>query len=533
MSGCSFILRPIATAILMVVVFFALFGFLLTYNLRDNFLSAKFYNDNLAENDVYNRFYDEVLVDPEFNDTTDELLGNIDIPQEDIVGVAREIMPADYLQYQVEGAVTGAIDYLNKETDTPEVFIELAPPLAKVKPAIFSYMDRRIDELEEVPVSTLEDLETRLEDIYSTLETGRIPTQVPFIEDPDALVVDYVDRVIAEMEEVPANTPQDFEKEIGSIYRSLADGELPTRIPSIESLSPSQRVATYDLALQEIRRDPNIPDAVKAGLDDREEEIKDHLRGADVKGALAVASGSLTTASAREFIDDAYDNALESMKDAGLSEDALRGLEQQGDVIKGLLVEGKVKESLKVGAREIVGPLVDEALDELRGELDDRERLDLIAIAAEDSDQDKEQFLEELDAFREVIDRGGVVVWISIVVLVLGILLMMAVHIPHLASSLRWPGITLLLSGLAILIISLVSNSRLEGQFNALLDQGNATDSPIPPSIVNIANDVLTSMASDFVVGFILPSIIVMAIGVALLITSFFIRSLRVPFLSR
>ena len=103
MLGYSFILRPVATAILMVVVFFALFGFLVTDNIQDNFLSAEFYNDNLAENDVYNRFYDEVLVDPEFNDTTDELIGNIDIPQEDIAGVAREIMPADYLREQAEG----------------------------------------------------------------------------------------------------------------------------------------------------------------------------------------------------------------------------------------------------------------------------------------------------------------------------------------------------------------------------------------------------------------------------------------------
>ena len=533
MLGYLFIFRSVATAILMVVVFFALFGFLVTDNIRDNFLSAEFYNDNLAENDVYNRLYDEVLVDPEFNDTTDELIGDIDVPQEDIAGVAREIMPADYLRDQVEGAVTGTIDYLNKETDTPEVFIELAPPLANVKPVLFSYMDRRIDELDEVPVSTLEELETSLENLYRTLEMGEIPTQVPFIEDPDGLVVDYVDSAIAELEEVPVNTPQDFEKEIGSIYRSLTDGELPTRIPSIESLSPSVRVAAYDLALQEIRRDPNIPDEVKSGLDDQDEQIRSRLREADVQGALGVAYSSLTTASVGQFVDDAYDNAFEAIKDAGLSEKALGGLDEQRDVIKGLLGEGKVKESLKVSARGLAGPLIDEALDELRGELDDRERLDLTAIAAEQSQQDEEQFLEELDTLRDVIDRGEEVVWVSMVVLVLGPLLIVAVHIPRLASGFRWSGITLFLSGLAILIASLVSNSRLEGPLNDLIDEGSTSVSTIPPSAVNIARDVLTSMTSDFVGGFVLPSIIVMVAGLALLIGSFFIRSLRIPFLSR
>ena len=516
----------------MVVVFFALLGFFLTDNLRDNFLSAEFYNDNLAENDFYNRFYDEVLIDPEFDDVTDDLLGNVDVLQEDIVGVAREIIAADYLQDQVEGVVIGTTDYLNKETDTPEVFIELATPLANVKPILFSYMDRRIDELEDVPVRTFEELETGLENIYHTLGMGEIPTQAPFIEDPDALVVDYVDRAIAGLDEVPVDTPQDFEKEIGNIYRSLADGELPTRIPSIESLSPSERVAAYDLALPEIRRDPNIPDEVKRGLDDQDEQIKSRLREADVQGALGVASSSLTTASVGEFVDDAYDNVFESIKDAGLSEKALSGLDEQRDVIKGFLVEGKVKESLKVGARGLVGPLIDEALDELREELDDRERLDLTAIAAEHSQQDKEQFLQELDILREVIDRGEVVVWISIVVIVIGNLLMMAVHLPHLASSLRWPGITLFLSGLILLIVSLVSSAQVEGRFNDLIDRGTSASS-IPPSAVNIASDILTSMAEDVARGFILPFIIVMVVGLVLLVASFFIRSLRIPFLSR
>ena len=70
-----------------------LFSFLTTVNFRDNFLTAEFYNENLSDNDVYNRFYDEVLIDPAFDDTTGKLLGNVDIPQADMVGIAREIVP--------------------------------------------------------------------------------------------------------------------------------------------------------------------------------------------------------------------------------------------------------------------------------------------------------------------------------------------------------------------------------------------------------------------------------------------------------
>ena len=124
-------------------------------------------------------------------------------------------------------------------------------------------------------------------------------------------------------------------------------------------------------------------------------------------------------------------------------------------------------------------------------------------------------------------------VWISIVVIAIGTLLIMAVHLPRPVSSFRWSGITLFLSGLTILIGSLVSNSRLEGPLNDLIDQGSTSVSDIPSSAVNIGSDVLTSMTVDFVSGFVFPSIIVMVAGLALLITSFLIRSLRIPFLSR
>ena len=534
MFGCFFtVFRSVATAILMMVVGFGLFSFLTTVNFRDNFLTAEFYNENLSDNDVYNRFYDEVLIDPAFDDTTGRLLGNVDIPQADMVGIAREIVPPDYLQGQVEGAVIGAIDYLNKETDTPEIFIELASPLDKVKPVLFSYMDKRIDELEDVPVTTVEELETGLENLYRTFGEGEIPTQAPFIEDPEALIVDYVDQTIAELDEVPASTPQDFENEIGDIYRGLVDGELPTHIPSIESLSPSERIAAYNLALQAVLRDPSIPDEIKTGLADEDEQIKSRLREADVQGALGVASVPLTSASVRKFVDDAYDNAFESIKDAGLSEEALSGLDDQRDVIGELLGDGEVKESLKVGARALVGPRIDEALDELREKLDDQERLDVTGIAAEHSNQDKDQFLEELDAMRVVIDRGDVVIWVSIVMVVVGTLLMMIVQFPRLASSFRWPGITLFLSGAIFLIVNLVLRRRLEDWVNVLIAQETPIDSPIPPALVNIVSDVLTSMASDVAGSLIFPSIIIAVVGLVTLLLSFFIKSLHIPFLSR
>ena len=106
------------------------------------------------------------------------------------------------------------------------------------------------------------------------------------------------------------------------------------------------------------------------------------------------------------------------------------------------------------------------------------------------------------------------------------------VHIPHMASGLRFPGMTLFFSGLIFLIIGLVFKSQAKDLGNDLLDKG-AENSPIPGSMIDIITDVVTSMASEVASGFVTPSIVMMVAGGALIILSFIVRMLHIPFLSR
>ena len=520
--------------------FSGLLAFLLVNNFRDNFLTAEFYTDSLSENDVYDRIYDQVLLDPDFADTTNELLGDIDVTQGEIARVAREIIPPDYLQEQVEEAVDGAIAYLDKETDTPEVFIDLTLPLGRVKPALFRYIDQRIDEYPDKRVSTIEELQDDLENLYRRLEQGDIraeagedPIRIPFVEDPESLVLSYVDESIGNLQEVQVETPEEFKQELEHVYRELTNGRIPTRIPSIEGIPLSIRNSIYDQVVRVVLNDPSIPDEVKRGLEREDEAIKAQLREGSVTGALEVAAQPLTGPAIELFVDDAYDHAFQALKDEGFPERALEGLDQQRDAVKEHLGAGRIKESLKLGARSLAGPLIDDATAELRKELDEEDRLDLVAKAAEQNNQTKEEFLEDLDTARDVINLSELGLWLTILVMVVGAVLMAVVHIPRLSSALRWPGITLFLSGLVFLAIGLVWKSQLSNVFDDLVERGTSESSPIPNTMVDIIADVLTSMSADIANGLVGPSITVMVIGLALIIASVVIRMLRIPFLSR
>ena len=151
----------------------------------------------------------------------------------------------------------------------------------------------------------------------------------------------------------------------------------------------------------------------------------------------------------------------------------------------------------------------------------------MVAKAAEQSNQTKKEFLAELDIARDIIKRSDVGLWLTIFVMVVCVLLMAGVHFPHISSGLRWPGITLLLSGLVFLIGGLVTKSRL-------LDDLQLEDvPPIPPSLVEIINDVSRSMATDVANGILTLSITIMVVGFVMVVASVGIRLLHIPFFSR
>ena len=504
-------------------------------NVRDNFLNDEFYTEALAENDVYNRIYDEVLLDPEYKETTDNLLGDIDVAtQADIVSVARDIITPEYLQEQVESAVKGAIDYLKGDTEEPVVVVDLGPPLDNVKPALFRYMDRRLDEIPEVSVDppTILQLEADLREMFETLEQGKIPTSVPKIDDPEALVNSYIDSTLEELTEVPVQTKEEFEQELEKVWDDLAKGQIPTTIPSIESIPVSLRQSTFDEALAAIKNDPNIPKEAIAGLEAQAEVIKTELEGGSIKGALEKASRPLTGPVVEKFIDDSYDMAIQTLRDSDFPVSALDGLDKRADEVKDQLGKGSIKEALKIGARGLAGPLIDEALDDIRDELDSQERLDLIDIAAENNDQTTDDFLKDVDLVRDIISQTDLGVFLTMLAIIGGSIAMAFVHIPHMASGLRFPGLTLFLSGAVFLVIGLVFKSQAKDLGNDLLDKG-AENSPIPSSMFDIITDVLTSMASDVASGFVTPSIVMMVAGGVLLILSFVVRTMHIPFLSR
>lgn len=260
MSPLGCLLGPIRLGVTIVfgITFLVAFAIFLLFNAVDSdVLDSSFYIDPLADNDVYVRFYDQVLVDPDFEETKDKFLGDIQVPMEDIAQVARRIVAPEYLQSEVEKSIETTVAYLRSETDLLELFINLGPPLEKAKKELLHFVNTEIEHLHLKQIETDTELEIFIEEVFRDLEDGIIPSEIP-----------------------------SFSTDINL-------------------------VKTYEDVLEGIRSDPTMAKDVTDALDnpDTDKAIRASLAKSDLRGALKEAS----TVVATPIIDDALDELRKTL----------------------------------------------------------------------------------------------------------------------------------------------------------------------------------------------------------------------------
>ncbi len=427
--GCIVpILRSFAALVMGVVVFVGFLFLLLVGNFSGKVLNADFYKDTIAGQDSYNRIYDEVLIDQKLKDKTDELLGNIQVGDYDDIGnLLRQILPPGYLQSQVEGSIERTVNYLNEEADDLEAFIDMGPPLGNVKPVLFGYIDRRIDQLQLV----------------------------------EAGVPDCSTQAVS-----------DLSGRYGDLFNQLADGEIPKVVPSLQALSQTCR-------------------------------------------SLVFAAS--------------YDRLVAS---PAISAETVRLLPESRENLRVTFLAGNTLEVLKVAARPLATPLMDDAINQIRLELNGDDRLDLIHQLTEwDDDLTEEEVRSELADVRAWVNRSKDVGTIaSLAMIVAGSVIMGLIHLPSLSGALRWPGITLLLTGVFYYAVGRVLESEVPGRLATVVEQGADQVSDIPPSVTDLGTDLLVSFGTQLANGYAAPSISIIVLG-ALLVGGSFLASLVKPFI--
>ena len=229
----------------------------------------------------------------------------------------------------------------------------------------------------------------------------------------------------------------------------------------------------------------------------------------------------------RELIFDSLFGS--SVASSPLESRAQQGLMNSREAIRAEFVAGNTHGVLKQALRPLATPLMDDAIDKLKENLDSQNRLDLIQKIAEwNPDFTEEELRAQADESRRLMNRvRGLGETAAIIMVVGGAVAMVLVHYPKVSGGMRWAGIAYLVTGGVFFGIGKVLESQLPARLTLLVERGAGQVSGIPVSLATLATDLIVSFAKQLTGGMAAPSLTLLTVGAVLFGVSFAIAILR------
>ena len=220
----------------------------------------------------------------------------------------------------------------------------------------------------------------------------------------------------------------------------------------------------------------------------------------------------------REF-DSWFDRVL---NDRAMTSEAARILEKEKENLRQSFVDGETRAFLKLAVAPLLTPLIDDAVRDVRRDLQPGDRLDLLEELSENSEDISRQDIDEqAETLRDTASAAnGVGRIVALVLVIVGSLLLAAIHFPRPADMLRWPGVALLMGGGVCLIVGLVVNSSVPGRIKDAIVRPTSYSSEIPIAAINLAGDLVESFVRQVTAGFIPGVVTVMVVGGVLVVSS-------------
>ena len=309
MNVLLLLVRGLASLFLGAVMLVAFLVFLLLNNLSAKLYDSQFYIQTLREQDAYSRFYNDVLLDEAVERTAEAVLGGAPVViKEDLQPLLREIIPPAYLQQQVEANVSRAVEYLKEDAEDLDLYLELDSLLNRIEPALFSYIDRQIDQTQVV--------------------------------NPD--VSQSIPEQVAEVEAL-----------IRTLSKDLSQGRLPHAVPSVETIPDALRISLFDRFLADIIRDPTLDARMRRGLEENSLILRQNFVDGDTRQFLkrvarVVAAPPIQDAVAQTRSRLDLEGRLDLISAAADSEPALmeeslrRGIEEGRNQLNRLTSRGRL-----------------------------------------------------------------------------------------------------------------------------------------------------------------------------------------------
>ncbi|MFD4258126.1 hypothetical protein ACFWR9_10965 [Streptomyces sp. NPDC058534] len=145
--------------------------------IRSTVLDPGFYGQVLEDERAYQRFYDEVLVDPGSTPFTSELLDRLPVPQSTITSNLKVVIPPETLRTMGDRQIAEVVHYLEGDSDRLRITVDLEPVVANVERLSQAYFGDAVAALQERSEPDFQAFVQRMSELVARVVAGEAPLE--------------------------------------------------------------------------------------------------------------------------------------------------------------------------------------------------------------------------------------------------------------------------------------------------------------------------------------------------------------------
>ncbi|MFG3320758.1 hypothetical protein ACGF3J_22195 [Streptomyces sp. NPDC048171] len=145
--------------------------------IRSTVLDPGFYGQVLEDERAYQRFYDEVLVDPGSTPFTSELLDRLPVPQSTVTSNLKVVIPPETLRTMGDRQIAEVVHYLEGDRDRLRITVDLEPVVANVERLSQAYFGDAVAALQERSEPDFQAFVQRMSELAARVVAGEAPLE--------------------------------------------------------------------------------------------------------------------------------------------------------------------------------------------------------------------------------------------------------------------------------------------------------------------------------------------------------------------
>jgi hypothetical protein len=144
-------------------------------------LSDDYYAQSLEDAEAYDRFYTEILADPEFNKVTENLTAQLPVDKSVLTANLRIVIPPATLRALVASTILSATQYLEADRDDIDLSVAVEPLVENVKALATTYLTDTVANTPSFQAADLNQFGSAVRQMFDDLEAGKKPTILPSV----------------------------------------------------------------------------------------------------------------------------------------------------------------------------------------------------------------------------------------------------------------------------------------------------------------------------------------------------------------